>query len=166
MQWINNLKLMPKLMLTFGVVLFVMLIQGIVAYKGLSSLDSVTTDLAQKRMESIRTAGELRGMVGEYRNAAYQGLIRASADVKADALKQSVEIRANIEEAIKAYPRLIDDPAERKLFDTFVADWEAALVSYDSVTECWSWNCPTTRWTPSSVRPATCIARRPPRWAR
>ncbi len=135
MQWINNLKLMPKLMLTFGVVLFVMLIQGIVAYKGLSSLDSVTTDLAQQRMESIRTAGELRGMVGEYRNAAYQGLIRASADVKADALKQSVEIRANIEEAIKAYPRLIDDPAERKLFDTFVADWEAALVSYDSVTE-------------------------------
>ncbi len=135
MQWINNLKLMPKLMLTFSVVLFVMLIQGIVAYKGLSSLDSVTTDLAQKRMESIRTAGELRGMVSEYRNAAYQGLIRASADVKADALKQSVEIRANIEEAIKAYPRLIDDPAERKLFDTFVADWEAALVSYDSVTE-------------------------------
>ncbi len=135
MQWINNLKLMPKLMLTFGIVLFVMLIQGIVAYKGLSSLDSVTTDLAQKRMESIRTAGELRGMVGEYRNVAYQGLIRASADVKADAQKQSVEIRANIEEAIKAYPRLIDDPAERKLFDTFVADWEAALVSYDSVTE-------------------------------
>ncbi|WP_225763863.1 methyl-accepting chemotaxis protein [Stenotrophomonas sp. Marseille-Q4652] len=135
MQWINNLKLMPKLMLTFGIVLFVMLIQGIVAYKGLSSLDSVTTDLAQKRMESIRTAGELRGMVGEYRNVAYQGLIRASADVKADAQKQSVEIRAHIEEAIKAYPRLIDDPAQRKLFDTFVADWEAALVSYDSVTE-------------------------------
>ena len=30
MPWINNLKLMPKLLLTFGVLLLVMLLQGIV----------------------------------------------------------------------------------------------------------------------------------------
>lgn len=28
MPWINNLKLMPKLLLTFGVLLLVMLLQG------------------------------------------------------------------------------------------------------------------------------------------
>lgn len=28
MQWINNLKLMPRLMLAFGIVLLIMLIQG------------------------------------------------------------------------------------------------------------------------------------------
>ena len=41
MPWINNLKLMPKLMLTFGVLLLVMLLQGIVAYRGLYSLNNV-----------------------------------------------------------------------------------------------------------------------------
>ena len=135
MPWINNLKLMPKLMLTFGVLLLVMLLQGIVAYRGLYSLNNVTTELAGHRMESIRTAGEIRGMVGEYRNSAYQGLIRASDDVKADAKKRAADLRGKIDLSIKKYPELIDNPQQKKLFDTFAKDWKDALASYDAVTE-------------------------------
>ncbi len=135
MPWINNLKLMPKLMLTFGVLLLVMLLQGIVAYRGLYSLNNVTTELAGHRMESIRTAGEIRGMVGEYRNSAYQGLIRASDDVKADAKKRAAELRGKIDLSIKKYPELIDNPQQKKLFDTFAKDWKDSLASYDAVTE-------------------------------
>jgi methyl-accepting chemotaxis protein len=135
MPWINNLKLMPKLMLTFGVILLVMLLQGIVAYRGLYSLNNVTTELAGHRMESIRMAGEIRGMVGEYRNSAYQGLIRASDDVKAEAKTRAADLRGRIDASIKKYPALIDNPQQKKLFDTFAKDWTAALASYDSVTE-------------------------------
>ena len=135
MPWINNLKLMPKLMLTFGVLLLVMLLQGIVAYRGLYSLNNVTTELAGHRMESIRTAGEIRGMVGEYRNSAYQGLIRASDEVKAEAKTRAADLRGKIDLAIKKYPELIDNPQQKKLFDTFAKDWKDSLVSYDSVSE-------------------------------
>ncbi|MCG8276846.1 methyl-accepting chemotaxis protein [Stenotrophomonas sp. NLF4-10] len=135
MQWIKNLKLMPKLMLTFGVVLLVMLIQGVVAYRGLSSLNSVTENLGQQRMESIRLAGELNSLVSEYRNTSYQSLVRASDEVKADARKRTVELRGEIDKAIAQYSKLIDDAQQRKLFDTFTADWKAALASYDSVNE-------------------------------
>ncbi|MCM5618905.1 hypothetical protein, partial [Xanthomonas hortorum] len=71
MQWINNLKLMPKLMLAFGIVLLILLVQGIIAYSGLASLNNVTSDLAGNTMSSVREAGDLRGMLGEYRNASY-----------------------------------------------------------------------------------------------
>ncbi|HGM7288397.1 TPA: methyl-accepting chemotaxis protein [Stenotrophomonas maltophilia] len=135
MPWINNLKLMPKLLLTFGVLLLVMLLQGIVAYRGLHSLNNVTTELAGSRMESIRMAGEMRGMLGEYRNAAYQQLIRASDDVKADARKQTVELRTSMDKSIKDYPKLVDNAQQKKLFDTFAKEWKDALASYDSVTE-------------------------------
>jgi len=135
MPWINNLKLMPKLMLTFGVLLLVMLLQGIVAYRGLHSLNNVTTELAGPRMDSIRTAGELRGMVGEYRNYAYQGLIRASDDVKTEAKTRAAELRTQIDASIKKYPALIDNPQQKKLFDTFAKDWTDSLASYDAVTE-------------------------------
>ena len=135
MPWINNLKLMPKLMLTFGILLLVMLLQGIVAYQGLHSLNNVTTELAGHRMESIRTAGEIRGMVGEYRNSAYQGLIRASDEVKAQAKTRAVELRGKIDLAVKKYPELIDNPQQKKLFDTFAKDWKDTLASYDAVTE-------------------------------
>jgi len=135
MPWINNLKLMPKLLVTFGVVLLVMLLQGIVAYRGLHSLNEVTTELAGKRMESIRLAGEMRGMLGEYRNSSYQQLIRASEEVKAEARTRAAEIRARMDESIKGYPALVDNPQQKALFDTFAKDWQAALVSYDSVAE-------------------------------
>ncbi len=135
MPWINNLKLMPKLLLTFGVLLLVMLLQGIVAYRGLHSLNNVTTELAGSRMESIRMAGEMRGMLGEYRNAAYQQLIRASDDVKSDARKQAVDLRTSMDTSIKEYPKLVDNAQQKKLFDTFAKEWKDALASYDSVTE-------------------------------
>ncbi|WP_449466920.1 methyl-accepting chemotaxis protein [Stenotrophomonas humi] len=135
MQWINSLKLKPKLMLTFGVVLFVMLLQGIVAYRGLYSLNAVTTDLASNRLSSLRATGELSGMVSEYRNTSYQGLVRASDDVKADAKTRSAQLRKDIAATIASYPKLIDNPEQKKLFEAFVRDWEATLASYDAVTE-------------------------------
>ena len=135
MQWINSLKLKPKLMLTFGIVLFVMLLQGIVAYRGLHSLNNVTADLADKRLPSLRATGELSGMVSEYRNASYQSLIRAADDVKADAKSRATELRKQIDATIAAYPKLVDSPEQKKLFDAFVNDWKATAASYDSVTE-------------------------------
>ena len=135
MPWINNLKLMPKLLLTFGVLLLVMLLQGIVAYRGLHSLNDATTALAGKRMESIRMAGEMRGMMGEFRNSSYQQLIRASDDVKAEARTHAVDLRSKLDASIKAYPALIDNTQQKQLFDTFVKDWKDTLVSYDSVSE-------------------------------
>ena len=135
MPWINNLKLMPKLMVTFGVILLVMLLQGIVAYRGLHSLNNVTTELAGSRMESIRMAGEMRGMIGEIRNSEYQQLVRASAEVKAEAHARVAELRTSLDKAIKEYPTLIDNPQQKKLFDTFAKDWKDAVASYDSVNE-------------------------------
>ncbi|MBD8694767.1 methyl-accepting chemotaxis protein [Stenotrophomonas sp. CFBP 13718] len=135
MPWINNLKLMPKLMATFGVLLLVMLLQGIVAYRGLDSLNDVTTTLAGKRMESIRMAGEMRGMLGEYRNSSYQQLIRASDDVKAEARTRAADLRKQLDTSIKAYPGLVDGAQQKALFDAFVKDWNQTLTSYDSVSE-------------------------------
>ncbi|GAB3049163.1 methyl-accepting chemotaxis protein [Stenotrophomonas tumulicola] len=135
MRWINDLKLMPKLLATFGVLLLVMLLQGMVAYRGLHSLNDVTTTLAGKRMESIRMAGEMRGLLGEYRNSSYQQLIRASEDVKAEARAGVADMRKQLDASIKAYPALIDGGQQKALFDTFVKDWNDALASYDSVSE-------------------------------
>ncbi|AKO04687.1 methyl-accepting chemotaxis protein [Xanthomonas oryzae pv. oryzicola] len=142
MQWINNLKLMPKLMLAFGIVLLIMLVQGIIAYSGLASLNNVTRDLAGNTMSSVREAGDLRGMLGEYRNAAYQNLVRASDSVKQDAKVRSKKLSGKIEATIKGYPRLVESPQQKKLFDVFVADWKKASASYASVAEMIELNLP------------------------
>ncbi|MCG2907216.1 MCP four helix bundle domain-containing protein, partial [Escherichia coli] len=84
----------------------------------------VTTELAGSRMESIRMAGEMRGMLGEYRNAAYQQLIRASDDVKSDARKQASDLRTSMDKSIKDYPKLVDNAQQKKLFDAFAKEWK------------------------------------------
>ncbi|MGD6705421.1 methyl-accepting chemotaxis protein [Xanthomonas citri pv. citri] len=142
MQWINNLKLMPKLMLAFGIVLLIMLVQGVIAYSGLASLNNVTHDLAGNTMSSVREAGDLRGMLGEYRNAAYQNLVRASDSVKQEAKVRAKKLNGEIEATIKGYPRLIESPQQKKLFDVFVADWKKASASYASVDEMMELNLP------------------------
>ncbi|CAD1791383.1 HAMP domain-containing protein [Xanthomonas arboricola pv. juglandis] len=142
MQWINNLKLMPKLMLAFGIVLLIMLVQGIIAYAGLASLNNVTRDLAGNTMSSVREAGDLRGMLGEYRNASYQNLVRASDSVKQEAKVRAKRLNGEIEATIKGYPRLIESPQQKQLFATFVADWKKASASYESVDEMLELNLP------------------------
>ncbi|KPL49256.1 chemotaxis protein [Xanthomonas axonopodis] len=142
MQWINNLKLMPKLMLAFGIVLLIMLVQGVIAYSGLASLNNVTRDLAGNTMSSVREAGDLRGMLGEYRNAAYQNLVRASDSVKQEAKVRAKRLNGEIEATIKGYPRLIESPQQKKLFEVFVADWKKASASYASVDEMMELNLP------------------------
>ena len=142
MQWINNLKLMPRLMLAFGIVLLIMLIQGIIAYSGLASLNDVTSGLAGNTMSSVREAGDLRGMLGEFRNSSYQSLVRASDSVKQEAKANVGKLRKDIDGVIKDYPRLIESPEQKKLFDTFVADWKKASASYASVDEMLELNLP------------------------
>ncbi|MCW1977447.1 methyl-accepting chemotaxis protein/methyl-accepting chemotaxis protein-1 (serine sensor receptor) [Xanthomonas arboricola] len=136
------MKLMPRLMLAFGIVLLIMLIQGIIAYSGLASLNDVTRELAGNTMSSVREAGDLRGMLGEYRNASYQNLVRASDSVKQEARTRAKNLQVEIDKTIKTYPQLIEGPEQKKLFNTFVEDWKKASASYASVNEMLELNLP------------------------
>jgi methyl-accepting chemotaxis protein len=135
MQWLKNLKLTPKLMLAFGVVLALMLVQGLGAYLGLSSLNRATTYLAGNTMDTVSTAGELRGLLGEFRTASYRGLVRASDTVKQDARQRAAELATRIEATSAEYGRLVASAEERQLLETFVASWATTKASYDSVNE-------------------------------
>jgi methyl-accepting chemotaxis protein len=135
MNWIRDLKLMPKLMLGFGVVLALLLLQSLMAWRGLDSLDEVSTELAGKTIDSAREATDIRGAMRRYHELAMLSLIKASDRVKADARAQRKTLAAEIETRIKAYRRLLVDADEKRLFETFVADWNGARKSYADFDE-------------------------------
>ena len=166
MPWINNLKLMPKLLLTFGVLLLVMLLQGIVAYRGLHSLNNVTTELAGSRMESIRLAGEMRGMLGEYRNAAYQQLIRASDDVKSDARKQAVDLRTSMDKSIRTIRSWSTTHNRRSCSTPSPRNGRMRWRPMTASPRCWNLTCQTMPSIPSSAKPVPSTARLHRRWKR
>uniref|UniRef100_UPI0004746B2A MCP four helix bundle domain-containing protein n=1 Tax=Pseudoxanthomonas sp. GW2 TaxID=1211114 RepID=UPI0004746B2A len=135
MHWLKNLKLTPKLMLAFGVVLVLLAAQGVGAYYGLSSLNRATTNLSQGSMQSVSVAAELRALLGEYRTAAYRGLVRASEAVKLDARERSAKLSEQIDQSLAAYGKLAATAEERKLLEELTTSWHKARASYESVNE-------------------------------
>ena len=135
MHWFSNLKLAPKLMLAFGVVLLIMLIQGLGAYMGMRSMHEVTTDIANDALPSIALVGETRGLLGEYRTASYRGVTRASEEVKQDARQRAAQIDGQLRSNFEAYAQYVKTPEEEQMLADLVAAWARAKASYDSVNE-------------------------------
>ncbi|KRA51181.1 chemotaxis protein [Pseudoxanthomonas sp. Root65] len=135
MQRIKNLKLTTKMMLAFGVVLALMLIQGIAAFVGLNSLNGVTTDVTGNVLPSVKAAGDMQSLLGEYRTTSYRQHVRASDAVKAEAKTQAAQTEKKIDQAIKDYVPLISSADEKKAYDAFVKEWKGAQQSYAEVQE-------------------------------
>ncbi|MDR7070776.1 methyl-accepting chemotaxis protein [Pseudoxanthomonas japonensis] len=135
MQRIKNLKLTTKMMLAFGVVLALMLVQGIAAFVGLNSLNGATTEVTANVLPSVKAAGDLQSLLGEYRTNSYRQHVRASDAVKAEARKLAGETEKRIDQASKDYAKLITSAEEKKAYDTFAKEWKAAQQSYTEVQE-------------------------------
>ena len=135
MQRIKNLKLTTKMMLAFGAVLALMLVQGIAAFVGLNSLNGATIEVTGNVLPSVKAAGDLQNLIGEYRTTSYRQHVRASDAVKAEAKTLAAQTEKKIEQSIKDYATLIISPDEKKAYDTFVKEWKAAKQSYAEVQE-------------------------------
>ena len=135
MRWFSNLKLAPKLMLAFGVVLLIMLVQGVGAYMGLRSMDRVTTGLSQDVLPSVTLVGETRALLGEFRTASYRSLVRASEASKLEAREHAARIDAQLEKNFEAYAQYATTPEEQRMLGELVAAWGSAKASYASVQE-------------------------------
>ena len=120
MQRIKNSKLTTKMMLAFGVVLALMLVQGVTAFTGLNSLNGATTTVTGDVLPSVEAAGELRSMISELRSTSYRQHVRASDSVKAEAKEEAAKSVQRIEKAIKDYAPLISNAEEKKAYDLFV----------------------------------------------
>ncbi|SOD57937.1 HAMP domain-containing protein, partial [Pseudoxanthomonas wuyuanensis] len=135
MQRIKDLKLTTKMLLAFGVVLALMLVQGIAAIVGLNSLNGATTAVTDNIVPSVKSAGELRALISEYRSASYRSMVRASAAVKEDAKVRAAKTAEEIDADIRQYAPLISGPKEKQAYDLFVKEWKGARQSYAEVQE-------------------------------
>ncbi len=135
MQWFSSLKLAPKLMLAFGVVLIIMLIQGVGAYTGLRSMERVTSGLVTNVLPSVTLVGETRALLGEFRTASYRGLVRASEASKQQARERAASIDAQLTKNFENYAQYVQSPEEKRLLDELVVAWDKARSSYAAVNE-------------------------------
>jgi len=133
MKWFHNLRIAPKLIVTFGVVQLLMLIMGITAINSMSKLNDASTDLATNWMPSVRAVMQLRTDVGELRRWQLAHML---TDVP-KSLATYEERMAKTLEAQRAnaatYEKLISSPEERAIYNDFARNWQLFLVEHNKV---------------------------------
>jgi methyl-accepting chemotaxis protein len=136
MNWINNLKIAPKLLISFSLVLALAGVLGWSAYSGLSTVNAVTVDLAENKFPGVELASKLRADIGEFRVQQDRVLMKASEAVKTEARSRIDALHAEVDriwgEYVTRPPTSQAEEAERKAFATA---WEQIIANHETVTE-------------------------------
>jgi methyl-accepting chemotaxis protein len=135
MQWFNTLKLGPRLLLTFAVIIFMMLVQTAISWNGMARINQASTVLAEKNMVRMQLIGAIRADLSEYRSNYYQSLVRASDEIKQAGMQAALARVESIEQNIALFSAQVAGSKEQAEFDKFVSYWQQARASYADVNE-------------------------------
>lgn len=145
LQHIKSLRLSQKMILAFGLVLVLMLVQGIVSIIGTTSMARETDDLVNGTMRSLEVATRVQVLLGDYRDTSYRGLIRASDAVKQQARAHGNAVVKGIDASLEEYAGLLEqsgDAEARALYENLQAAWTRARQSYSDVNEMIDYDLP------------------------
>ncbi|MGN0858643.1 MAG: methyl-accepting chemotaxis protein [Stenotrophomonas sp.] len=135
MQWFNTLKLGPRLLLTFAIIIALMLVQAAISWNGMARINQASTSLAEKNMVRMQLIGTMRADLSEYRSNVYQTLVRASDEIKQSGVQFATQRATAVEENMALLARQVAGSDEEARFNQFVAQWQEASKSYQDVRE-------------------------------
>ena len=135
MQWFANLRLKPKLILSFAIVMAFSAIMGLLAERRLTGLNDATHDIADNWMPSTRLVSDMNARMGQFRVAELQHVL--STD---EAFMQRYEGVMNetlkiIDDSKAQYAKLINSPEEKAQWEAFKQQWDAYLVEHAKVLQ-------------------------------
>ena len=123
MSWFNNLRIGPKLYLTFAVILTLTITLGIFAIVKISQENAVIGDLADNQITGIRAAAKLDALVGSFRRGELLAGLAQNDEAKDKYLKRMAGDLDKIRDQQAVYEKMIDSDAERKTYDDFKKAW-------------------------------------------
>ena len=133
MNWFRNLKLAPKLILSFLTVLTLTVGSGVFAIKKLSSVNDQSTIIADSWLPSVEKSGAMNTVTSDLRIAQYRHVVATTDSAMTEAERDIARHAATLAELRGAYVPLITSPEERRLFTQFVVEWGAYMAKWNDV---------------------------------
>ena len=135
MQWFNTLKLGPRLLLTFAIIIALMLVQAAISWNGMARINQASTSLAEKNMVRMQLIGSMSADLSEYRSNVYQTLVRASDEIKQSGAQFASQRATAVENNIALLAGHMAGSNEEAKFKQFVAQWQEASKTCQDVRE-------------------------------
>jgi methyl-accepting chemotaxis protein len=134
MLWFANLRMRLKLMLAFSLVLSLAVLLGLFSVSRLSSVNDVSSDMADHWMQSQAAASRLRVALGDMRALESQHILSTEDKDMAVYEQNMTQLLADFDKAQAAYAKLMVGQSEEKtLWDTFKTGWTAYLHEHEQL---------------------------------
>ena len=119
----SNMKLATKLGAAFGAMVLLLLAVVAMALLQMATMNRSAAELANAQLPSIELAAQMDSAIANYRINEIRHIINKDDSAMKGIEDALVKRRADFEAARQGFAKLIDKEEERKLLDSFTADW-------------------------------------------
>ncbi|MBM9532113.1 MCP four helix bundle domain-containing protein, partial [Desulfoprunum benzoelyticum] len=135
MQWFVRLKVMHKLMLSFGIVLTITAALGLFASNELASVNDKANEINTNWLPSVRECSQIAILANSFRIAELAHSLSNDDARKAEYEKRLESIGEKIQEVSTGYQKLIASDEERTLFQEASRQWNLFLKEHEKLID-------------------------------
>lgn len=131
MSWFDNLSLRYKLLINFLASGGVLIVAVIICITQIQSVGKDTEEIAGNWLPSVQAVGEISQLRLRYRVRSLEYMLPGSAEEKAKIASSLGKLDESLQEALKAYEKLISSEQERQIYQ----EAAKAVGGYKSAVE-------------------------------
>lgn len=135
MKWFYDLKISAKLLIAFLLVLSLSVLLGVFSIVQLAAVNNAAVKISEDTVPSIRVAASMRYNLAQYRTREARHILADSDTEMAELMQNATQSRADVDRNVEKYKPLISSDEERRLFDSFVADYGQYLKISEKVLD-------------------------------
>jgi methyl-accepting chemotaxis protein len=124
MQWFINMRIMNKLLLSFGIILSITAGLGWFASGQMSNVNDKSTEISDNWLPSVQACGQLGMMIREIRIAEYGHAISKDETNMAEYEKRIGQYTADMQKIRSAYEKLPSLEEESRLYQEYKYHWD------------------------------------------
>ncbi|WP_028576539.1 methyl-accepting chemotaxis protein [Desulfomicrobium escambiense] len=133
MQWFIDMRIMNKLLLSFGIILSIMAGLGWFASIQMAEVNDKSTEISHNWLPSVQACGELNAMIREVRIAEYGHVISEDEKNMAEFEKRIEQYTATMQHVRSEYEKLPSLEEESRLYKEFEQHWDLYMKEHVTV---------------------------------
>ena len=130
---LKDLKISTRLFVTFGLLIAVLVAVIGVAITKMSDMNAVTHEITTNWLPSVELVNKMNTNTSDYRITELTHVLNTDEQAMAAIEKEAAVVLADFENSHQLYQKLISSPEERKLYDSFAAEWKQYLQIHETV---------------------------------
>lgn len=135
MNWFNNLKIAPKLMLAFAVGIILSIFLGTFSILQLSKVNEAATSVATNWLPAIQALGRIKTTLAHIRSYEMQHILASAPEDMQAAEKNAAKQIEDLSVLQKKYELLISEPEEKKVYAEVLQGIATFLAEHKKIIE-------------------------------